>query len=175
MTEFVRKIVIFDLCYENAYGDSRPDPGPKSKFFVNWIQKWPFYGHSNLGPDWTLVVHRHRSQLCYMRSRIFNATQKRIPRLSTNFFRRTRNFGSPALHFLSYIDKLTQVSSRGPVCEVFLTNINLPTNDKKWRAGHLQFLVRLKKLVERPGVRFGVASKMRNFIRWTLCLDESLS
>ena len=51
------------------------------------------------------------------------------------------------------------------MCEVFLTNINLPTNDKKWRAGHLKFLVRLVKLVERPGVCFGVASKMRNFIR----------
>ena len=51
------------------------------------------------------------------------------------------------------------------MCEVFLTNINLPTNDKKWRAGHLKFLVRLVKLVKRPGVCFGVASKMRNFIR----------
>ena len=51
------------------------------------------------------------------------------------------------------------------MCEVFLTNINLPTNNKKWRAGHLKFLVRLVKLVKRPGVCFGVASKMRNFIR----------
>ena len=64
---------------------------------------------------------------------------------------------------------------RGPVCEPFRTNIGLSANDKKWRAGHLKFLVRLKKLVETRGVRFGVASKMRNFIRRNICLDESQS
>ena len=74
---------------------------------VSSVIKWPFYGHSNLGPDWTLVVHRHRSYLCYIKSRILNATQKQTPQLSTNFLRRTRNFLCPALHFLLFIDKLT--------------------------------------------------------------------
>ena len=27
---------------------------------VSSVIKWPFYGHSNLGADWTLVVNRHR-------------------------------------------------------------------------------------------------------------------
>ena len=100
-----------------------------------------------------------------MKLRIFYATPKRTPGLSTNFSRRTRNFRCPALHFLSFADKLTLLSSRGPVCEVFLTNVNLSGKDKKSRAGHLKFLVRLKKLLETRGVLGGVSSKMRNFIR----------
>ena len=110
-----------------------------------------------------------------MKLRIFDATTKRTPGLSTNFSRQTRNFRCPALHFLSFADKLTLLSSRGPVCEVFLTNVNLSGKDKKIRAGHLKFLVRLKKLLETHGVRGGVSSKMRNFIRRNICLDESLS
>ena len=98
--------------------------------------------------------------------RIFDATPKRTPGLSTNFSRRrTRNFMCPALHFLSFADTLTLLSSRGPVCEVFQTNVNLSGKDKKIRAGHLKFLVRLKKLLETRGVRGCVSSKMRDFIR----------
>ena len=62
--------------------------------------------------------------------------------------------------------------SRGPVCERFRTNIGLSGNDNKWRAGHLKFLVSLKKLVETCCVRFGVAWKMRDFVRRNICLDE---
>ena len=110
-----------------------------------------------------------------MKLRIFDATPKRTPGLSTNFSRQTRNFMCPALHFLSFANKLTLLSSRGPVCEVFLTNVNLSGKDKKIRAGHLKFLVRLKKLLETHGVRGGVSSKMRDFIRRNICLDESQS
>ena len=49
------------------------------------------------------------------------------------------------------------------MCEIFSTNVNLSENDNKRGAGDLEFLVRLKKLVERRGVRFGVTSKIRDF------------
>ena len=54
---------------------------------------------------------------CRMKSRIFDATPERRPRLSTNFLRRTRNFRCTALHFLAFPNKLTfveEISHTGP-------------------------------------------------------------
>ena len=61
----------------------------------------------------------------------------------------------------------------GPGVWNFSTMVNLSGNDKKWRPGHLKFLVCLEKLLERRGICFGLASKMRNFIWRNIWLDES--
>ena len=98
-----------------------------------------------------------------MKLRIFYATPKRTPGLSTNFSRRTRNFRCHALHFLSFVGKLIFVWNTSHTGPRELNYVNLPINDKNWRAGHLKFLVRLEKLVERRGVRFCVAKIMRDY------------
>ena len=61
----------------------------------------------------------------------------------------------------------------GPGVWNFSTMVNLSGNDKKWRPGHLKFLVCLEKLLERRGICFGLASKMRNFIWRNIWFDES--
>ena len=94
-----------------------------------------------------------------MKSRIFYATTKWTPGLSTNFTRQTRNFRCHALHFLSFVGKLIFVRNTSHTGPRELNYVNLPINDEKRRAGHIKFLVRLEKLVERRGVRFGVALK----------------
>ena len=87
--------------------------------------------------------------------------RKRTSGLSTNFLRRKRNFRCPALHFLSFVGKLIFVRNTSHTGPRELNYVNLPINDKNWRAGHLKFLVRLEKLVERRGVRFCVAVKTK--------------
>ena len=77
------------------------------------------------------------------------------------------------LHFFFWVSNQKKVFCRGPVCEISSTNVDLLGNAKKGRAVHLKFLVLLKKLVERRGLRFGVASKMRDFIRRNSCLNDS--
>ena len=69
--------------------------------------------------------------------------------------------------------QIKKVFCRGPVCECSLTNVDFLDNAKKQRAVHLKFLVLLKKFVERHGLQFGVASKMRDFIRRNICLNDS--
>ena len=80
-----------------------------------------------------------------MKLRIFYATPKRTPGLSTNFSRRTRNFRCHALHFLSFVGKLIFVRNTSHTGPRELTYVNLSINDRKWRAGHLKFLVRHRK------------------------------
>ena len=63
---------------------------------------------------WTLVVHRHRSYLCYIKSRIFNAMQKQTPRLSTNFLRQTRNFLVPCPSFSIVYRQIDIIEFTGP-------------------------------------------------------------
>ena len=82
---------------------------------------------------------------CRMKLRIFDATPKGTPGLSTNFLRRTRNFRCPALHFLSFVGKLIFVRNTSHTGPRELTYVNLSINDRKWRAGHLKFLVRHRK------------------------------
>ena len=52
-----------------------------------------------------------------VKSRSFDVTPKRTPRLSTSFLRQTKNFRSPALHLLSFSYNLTfveKISHTGP-------------------------------------------------------------
>ena len=78
-----------------------------------------------------------------VKSRSFDVTPKRTPRLSTNFLRQTRNFRSPALHLLSFSYNLTfveKISHTGPRnFDWPLYRSKLRTN--KLKAGHLKFLV----------------------------------
>ena len=71
---------------------------------------------------------------CRMKSRIFDATPKRRPHLSTNFLRRTRNFRCTALHFLAFPNKLTfveEISHTGPRQNPFL---GFETQKKTYRS-----------------------------------------
>ena len=77
------------------------------------------------------------------------------------------------LHVFFRVSNKKKVFCRGPVCECSLTNVDFLDNAKKRRAVHLKFLVLLKKFVERHGLQFGVASKMRDFIRRNICLNDS--
>ena len=61
------------------------------------------------------------------------------------------------------------------MCKFFSTNVDMSENNQKWRAGDLKFLVRLKKLVERRGVRFGLTSKLHDFTWPSICLLETQS
>ena len=108
----------------------------------------------------------------WMKLRIFDDTPPQTPCVSNNFLSRTRNFGCPALIFLSFPDKLTFVRNTSHTGPLELNNVNLSANDKKWRAGHLKFLVCLEKLEAWSDVRFDVSSKMCDFIRRNISLND---
>ena len=72
-----------------------------------------------------------RQMFRWMKLRIFDATPKRSPGLSTNFLRQTRNFRCPALHFLSFVGKLIFVRNTSHTGPRELTYVNLSINDRK--------------------------------------------
>ena len=150
------------------------------KFFANRIENWPFWSHL---PDassemWTQIGY----VVSYGVSK-FNISQFCLQKSYTKPHCMLIECFKSLLHTDLKIDHFGTIQriccqlvglTRTGVW-IFLTNVNFSGNDNKSRAGHLKFLVRLEKLLERRGDHFRVASKMRNFIRRDICLDESQS